>query len=137
MDDFNWLGFSGGLAFGTATWLLLRKLVLPLLHRWLMRRHVAKTALPRGTRPSVLMHYDGVTYDLTDSLLRAKDDPDGWVVWVVHGPQHLRLIHPPTMEIRLPLPRQTHVRLTMQGSPDDSRFSTLDEIRKEFELFTT
>ncbi len=132
-----WWAVLAGVVIFVAGWLSVPAVTALLAWRKHRRfsKHVEKTALPKGTRPDVKLIYDGVTYDLTDGLRRAEDeDGTGYAVWVVLGPAHLRMTEPPDISIGLPLPRHTHVKLSMQGSPQDSRFSTLDEINKEYTL---
>ncbi len=131
--DFLWLAILLGVLVGLALWRYLFAPGVTLLHRRMLARHIEKSTSPKGTRPTVKMRYDGLVYDLTDSLLRAEDD-NGWAVWVVLGPEHLNMTTPPEMEIEVPVPRQTHVMLPMQGMPTSARFSTLAEIRDNFTL---
>lgn len=94
--------------------------------RWWFRRR--DTRPPKGTRPEIRMMYDGVIYDLTEELERLGDDEYGCAQWQVHGPQHLRLTLPPDIVIHGPIPHDTHLKLSLIGGPDGSRFPTREEI---------
>lgn len=102
--------------------------------RWVMRRmhsRSMKDRPPKGTRPQVDITMDGVTYDLTDDLVRVADNERGWATWVVVGPQHLRLPRNmnPFVAITMPVPRMTEVSFAMIAIDSDwCRFMTMEEI---------
>lgn len=117
------VGFLAGI-------LLWRLLAQPIAD-WLLRRWVRKAQPPKGTRPEIEITYDGVTYDLTDSLIRVADNEDGWAKWVIVGPPHLRLLRTvkPKAAITSPPPRETEVAVCVAAIDDDwCRFMTMEEI---------
>jgi hypothetical protein len=120
-------GALGGILLGR----LLSRLTVPTFTRWYLRRRIERFRPPQGTRPTVLLTYNEVTYDLSDTLIQLPDNPQGMAVWAVIGPQHLRMTAGNTGRVDLiePMPRNTHIVLRMTGGPDAVRFETADEIR--------
>lgn len=101
----------------------------PFVKAWRRRqiRELERYAPPRGTRPVVRLEHDGVTYDLTEFLLRAKDDAHGCAVWVVIGPEHLRFTTPDVnLHVEQPVPKDTHLVVEMCDVPP--RFRTKEEL---------
>ena len=96
------------------------------------RRHVMPNP-PQGTRPVVLMEYDGVRYDLTEALQNLGEDARGDTVWAIHGPLHLRLSESPDIRIMQPIPVNTRLWLNLIGDPEGSRFATAHEIEQRRE----
>lgn len=83
---------------------------------------------PKGTRPVVRLHYDGIIYDLSEDLERVNDDDQGRAVWRVHGPKHLRMIEQACLEIDRPLPENTALDICFIGDPEQgANFRRLDE----------
>lgn len=121
---------------GIVTGLVIYYLALRPLMRYLHRRrfHRIPDPPPKGTRPEVHLVYDEVTYDLTDKLLRA-DDQDGCAVWVVQGPQHLRIPDGQVIDLRIrrPQPRDTSVRFVLMVETSGfGRFATRNEMRNDY-----
>jgi hypothetical protein len=116
------------------------------LGRWAGRRLVAprlqalKLARPvKGTRPHVRLDYDGVTYDLTDDLLRANDR-DGKAVWVVQGPLHIRFSVGEVIDLRITHwdPTVTAIAMSLRVRLGKSqRFMTLQELLDEYPELAT
>lgn len=95
------------------------------------RLHHTRQAPPIGTRPDLILVCDEIRYDLSDDLERIENDADHKAQWVVHGPLHLRMQHPPTVHISEPVPADTRVRIMVVKSEDGYvRFQTPEEISR-------
>lgn len=119
---------------------LLLVTILPLFGRWRRHRRYAKMRPPKGTRPEVRVHYDGVVYDVTDSLVRTIDDERNHAVWVVCD--LVTALDPDRssemrVDIRNPVPRDTRVDLAMTLIPGThtGRFMTADEVAEKRGLY--
>lgn len=106
---------------------------------WFLRqrqfRALLKNVPPKGARPVVKLTHDGVTYDLTDQLMRANDAEDKSAVWIVLGPQHLRFKHGQgiNLQVRRPQPAKTNIRFQLITMPSGyARFATRDEVIKDY-----
>lgn len=108
------------------------------LSRWRIRRPrewwTESRQLPRGTRPTVLLVVDEVTYDMTDSLLDAGVRDDGNHVWVIQGPPHVRLDNCGGILVKVanPVPERTRLMLHVTGPRDNVRFETVDELTTRY-----
>lgn len=110
-------------------WLAMRVAAL------IVHRRLKRDAPPQGTRPEVRLVVSGITYDVTDSLIDAGVKQDnGRQLWLVLGPQHLRVPQGSamTVEIGAPVPRKTHVEVLIRGPADGGRFWTFEELAERF-----
>jgi hypothetical protein len=102
------------------------------------RRWLAKQAKPRGTRPAVHMVFEDVTYDVTDSLLDAGVQTYGKHLWVILGPEHIRMKPEQSgfwLRLQNPMPLDTLVEVPLTPVDDDEqqlRFMTVPEIRLKY-----
>jgi hypothetical protein len=124
----------GGVVVGSLLGLYMARQAAPTVTRWILDRRANRNRPPKGTRPTVRLTYTGVTYDLTDDLVRLPDDDKGFAVWAVLGPQHLRMQAGNTgrLDIIHPIPMMTNVTMRMTGPPDAVRFETAEEIRETY-----
>lgn len=109
---------------------------------WAVRariRHMLKNRPPKGTRPDTHITIEGIDYDVTEQLVRRADRSDGGAVWVIVGPQHVRMARgtAPTLHVCQPVPLATEVRLFLVASDDktEARFATLEEIDEAHEPY--
>lgn len=103
-------------------WWIVRPIITPFV-RWRHRAHQP----PKGTRPDVRLTFDAVTYDVTETLIRAPDTEEGLAIWIVTGPKHL-VFHPGTpFRIDLKHPR---VDIQIIGNDVEGRFRTPEELRE-------
>jgi hypothetical protein len=119
---------AGGLVVGLLLYFVALPLLLTVVHRWRHNRHIPA----KGTRPEVLLIHDGVTYDLTEQLLRIKDNKRGQAVWVICGPQHLKLREDLNIQVGRPAPRNTGLKVDIKSEQGDDfgRFATLQELKQ-------
>lgn len=102
-------------------------------------RHMLKHRPPKGTRPEVRVVIDGITYDVTEQMQRRADRPDGCAVWVIRGPEHVRMAKgsAPLVRVRNPVPLATEVVLMLArvGDRAQARFATQQEIDEDHEPY--
>lgn len=125
------------LAAGAGIWIALAVRRMWVAPRWLQRRRMAKHAPPRGSRPEVHLVFEGVTYDLTETLLDAGVQAGGTHLWVTAGPGHIRLSpEQPGFWLDVPylMPVDTvvEVPVTSSGERQQLRFMTAQEIRVKY-----
>jgi len=122
------------LALKIASWFVLGMIAGLILVKFAtaaLRRRINKPP-PKGSRPNVRVIVDGVTYDLSESLIRGPDQ-DGKATWFFEGPQHVRLFGTLKTHIASPAPVDTRVQIMVVGNPKDGgRFMTMEEICRQF-----
>jgi hypothetical protein len=124
-----------GIPVGLAVYYLLLRPLTRYLIRWRQARWLAKNSPAKGTRPQVRLVHNGVTYDLTDQLLRVNDDEQDRAVWLVQGPQHLRFVDGEyiNLQLEMPAPKKTSVTFQLTSLPSGyGRFATLEELIKQY-----
>lgn len=108
------------------------------LRPWLWRRRLRHLVPPQGTRPDLQLTCDGITYDVTSVLLDAGVQDNGRQLWVLPGPEHVRLDragpdHGFWLGMKI-LPARTDIEVPVTVSDDGTtvRFMTMTEIRQKY-----
>lgn len=120
------------LAIGVGIGVVVGLILVP-IDRWFWRRRAQRARPDSGTRPEVRLVVGELIFDMTDTLIRVPDS-DGQAVWVVLGPEHVRmtLADRPRVEIAQPLPMNTDVVLSVVRSDHgEVRFCTREEIDRK------
>jgi hypothetical protein len=102
---------------------------------WHRRRWIIRNAPPVGSRPEVQVIIDGVSYEVTDTLIRLRAAP-GRARWAIVGPAHVRVQGGQSgiVQVSAPPPLSTTVEMLLIGEPNGGRFMTVQEIKERFEL---